>query len=387
MATQDVDRLEAQRTLPASRRGGIVAGIYEAIRSCFAHWEPLASFDFEAEFKAYVEEAFEVPDRLGFDLATMRFITKLRNGHTAFSDEWLWQEHGAPIGLDVTHDEAGWCVTKSAYDDIALEARILQIDDRPIDEVASRLLAFVPGSSIREQRTRLFSKPFLFPPSFEIVMEDGSKKTIDRGKELPDGGTATTGRWLVDGERYLLTIPSFAQPHFEADAIGLLQSLTNTIHLVIDVRGNSGGNTPDKLVAALMPDRYRFWTYVTPVTNALARAQGKPPSLLAHEAEWRQPTEGAFKGPLTILIGRRTFSAAEDFVVPFKDTKRAELVGETTGGSSGQPCLRDLGDGMRLWVSTKRQMFPNGAPFEGLGIEPDTYRNWQPGADPKTSSA
>lgn len=95
----------------------------------------------------------------------------------------------------------------------------------------------------------------------------------------------------------------------------------------------------------------------------------------------------SIQGPLTILIDRRTFSAAEDFVMPFKDTKRAEIVGETTGGSSGQPCLRDLGDGMRLWVSTKRQMFPNGAPFEGLGIEPDTYRNWQPGADPKTSSA
>lgn len=191
----------------------------------------------------------------------------------------------------------------------------------------------------------------------------------------------------MDGERYLLTIPSFAQPQFEADAIRLLQSLGNTIHLVIDVRGNSGGNTPDKLVAALMPDRYRFWTYVTPVTNALARAQGKPVSLLAHEAEWRQPIEGAFEGPLTILIDRRTFSAAEDFVVPFKDNKRAEIVGETTGGSSGQPYMRDLGGGMRLWVSTKRQIFPNGAPFEGLGIEPDTYRNWPPGADFTTSSA
>ncbi|MDQ1187069.1 S41 family peptidase [Agrobacterium larrymoorei] len=227
----------------------------------------------------------------------------------------------------------------------------------------------------------------MFPPSFEIVMEDGSKKTIDRGRELPGGGTATTGRWLENGERYLLTIPSFAQPHFETDAIELLQSLSSTVHLVIDVRGNSGGNTPDKLVAGLMPDRYRFWRYVTPVTNALARAQGAPASLLVSEAEWIEPIEEAFKGPLTILIDRRSFSAAEDFVVPFKDNKRAEIVGETTGGSSGQPYLRDLGDGMRLWVSTKRQMFPNGARFEGLGIEPDIYRNWPPGADPVMSSA
>ncbi|MDQ1184066.1 C-terminal processing protease CtpA/Prc [Agrobacterium larrymoorei] len=70
--------------------------------------------------------------------------------------------------------------------------------------------------------------------------------------------------------------------------------------------------------------------------------------------------------------------------MPFKDNKRAEIVGETTGGSSGQPYLCDLGDGMRLWVSTKRQMFPNGARFEGLGIEPDIYKNWQMGADIRT---
>ncbi|MDQ1187068.1 hypothetical protein [Agrobacterium larrymoorei] len=84
MATQDIDRSEAHRTLSTSRRGEIVARIYEAIRSSFAHWEALSNFDFEAEFKAYLEEAFEAPDRVGFDLATMRFIAKLRNGHTVF---------------------------------------------------------------------------------------------------------------------------------------------------------------------------------------------------------------------------------------------------------------------------------------------------------------
>ncbi|MGV1787025.1 MULTISPECIES: S41 family peptidase [Agrobacterium] len=380
MATHDIDQLEAQGTLFASRRGEIAAGIYEAIRSCFAHWEALPNFDFEAAFKDYLDEAFEAPDRLGFDLATMRLIANLRNGHTAFADEWLWREHGAPIGFNATHDEAGWRVTKSAYSDIAPGTRLVRIDDQPIDEVASKLLVFVSGSSVREQRNRLFSKPFLFPPSFEIMTGDGSKRQINRGTELPEDGAATTGRWLED-ERYLLTIPSFAQPHFEADAIELMKPLSDTVHLVIDVRGNSGGHTPNELVAALMPTRYRFWNHVTPASNALARAQGEPAYLVASEAKWIQPLDGAFKGKLTILIDSRTFSAAEDFVARFKDNKRAEIVGETTGGSSGQPYIRDLGDGIRLWVSAKRQIFPNGSSFEGLGIEPDTTTKWPPGAD------
>ncbi|UXS99914.1 S41 family peptidase [Agrobacterium tumefaciens] len=284
MATHDIDQLEAQGTLFASRRGEIAAGIYEAIRSCFAHWEALPNFDFEAAFKDY--QSFEAPDRLGFDLATMRLIANLRNGHTAFADEWLWREHGAPIGFNATHDEAGWRVTKSAYSDIAPGTRLVRIDDQPIDEVASKLLVFVSGSSVREQRNRLFSKPFLFPPSFEIMTDDGSKRQINRGTELPEDGAATTGRWLED-ERYLLTIPSFAQPHFEADAIELMKPLSDTVHLVIDVRGNSGGHTPNELVAALMPTRYRFWNHVRPHRTPSHALKGS-------QLTWLPPRQNGF---------------------------------------------------------------------------------------------
>jgi carboxyl-terminal processing protease len=367
--------------LSAARRGGIVAGIYEAIRSCFAHWEALPDFDFEAAFRAYLNEAFDAPDRLSFDLATMRLIASLKNGHTAFGDDWLWQEHGAPIGFDVKHDAAGWCVTRSAHADIAPGARIVRIDGQPMDEMASKLLPFISGSSIRERCNRLFSRPFLFPTAFEIAMEDGTVRRIERGTDLPEHQLRTTGHWQQDGQRYLLTIPSFGLPHFEADAIDLLRPLAEAVHLVIDVRGNSGGNTPCQLVAALMPVRYRYWTHFTPHWNALARAHGEPPHMVVSEADWIEPDKGAFKGRITILIDNGTFSAAEDFVAPFKDNMRAEIVGETTGGSSGQPYVRDLTDGMRLWVGAKRQIFPNGSPFEGIGIEPDVSRNWPPGED------
>jgi carboxyl-terminal processing protease len=57
--------------------------------------------------------------------------------------------------------------------------------------------------------------------------------------------------------------------------------------------------------------------------------------------------------------------------MPFKDNGRATIAGETTAGSSGQPLYKELGDGMRLWVSAKRQAFPDGSQFEGIGITPD----------------
>jgi hypothetical protein len=42
-----------------------------------------------------------------------------------------------------------------------------------------------------------------------------------------------------------------------------------------------------------------------------------------------------------------------------------------TVGSSGMPYLYDFHNGMTLKISVKRQYFPDGSEFEGVGIRPD----------------
>jgi carboxyl-terminal processing protease len=90
---------------------------------------------------------------------------------------------------------------------------------------------------------------------------------------------------------------------------------------------------------------------------------------------WRgstsEPAADAYQGRLAILADGGCFSACEDFVMPFKDNGRAIVVGETTGGSTGQPYVVELGDGMQAIVGSKREMLPDGSRFEGVGIRPD----------------
>jgi carboxyl-terminal processing protease len=57
--------------------------------------------------------------------------------------------------------------------------------------------------------------------------------------------------------------------------------------------------------------------------------------------------------------------------MPFKDTGRAVLIGETTQGSSGNPYRANLGNGMSIAIGAVRYRFPDGTPFEGVGIAPD----------------
>ncbi len=124
----------------------------------------------------------------------------------------------------------------------------------------------------------------------------------------------------------------------------------------------------------------RWWTESTPASLPFFRvraAKGSWEYDLFNRSEllWRNPVTppaaDAYQGRVAILADGGCFSACEDFVMPFKDNGRALIVGETTGGSTGQPLVVDLGDGMQAIVGSKHEMFPDGSPFEGVGIRPD----------------
>jgi carboxyl-terminal processing protease len=56
--------------------------------------------------------------------------------------------------------------------------------------------------------------------------------------------------------------------------------------------------------------------------------------------------------------------------MPFKDNGRAQVIGEATEGSSGQPLFLRLPHGMTFLVGAERHRFPDGAAFESIGITP-----------------
>ncbi|MEL7434724.1 MAG: S41 family peptidase [Chloroflexota bacterium] len=55
-----------------------------------------------------------------------------------------------------------------------------------------------------------------------------------------------------------------------------------------------------------------------------------------------------YTGRILMLIGIEIGSAGEDFVIPFKSSGRATLIGENTLGSTGQPYHYRLIDD--IWV-------------------------------------
>lgn len=75
--------------------------------------------------------------------------------------------------------------------------------------------------------------------------------------------------------------------------------------------------------------------------------------------------------PTVILIGHKTASAAEDFLIYADNQENMTKIGEPTFGSTGQPLIFELGSGSYARVCTKKDTYPDGREFVGYGIKPD----------------
>jgi C-terminal processing protease CtpA/Prc len=72
-----------------------------------------------------------------------------------------------------------------------------------------------------------------------------------------------------------------------------------------------------------------------------------------------------------LLIDESTFSAAEDFCVGFRNMKRGNIIGTPSGGSTGNPIGFGLPGGGWVLLCTKKDTYPDGTEFVGVGILPD----------------
>ena len=388
--TEDADTVSlAERTWMASK-------IYSSVQIYFAHWDGVPELDLEAAYRRYLDQATASAERRAFDLATMEFFAQLRNGHSDFNDPWLWQQYGQPLGFSLDRLDGVWVVDQSRLRSLAVGDVVERIDGVAADEFLANLVRYVSASSDESRRTKLFGRPFLFPAEFTLNLADGRDVIIQRGQQeyAPSPRRELESRLLSDDGPYLY-IPPFGDPGNEEAAVEFLRQRAEAPALIIYVRGNGGGTTPVELIRALMDRPYRDWTESTALSIALFGAYRRVAELsqteqlgdyvrgyldafanFAHPrldvpGTLNMPRDPVYEGELFLLADFGCASACEDFLLPFKQSGRAVIIGQRTRGSTGQPYLYEFENGMSFRVSSKRVYFPDGSPFEGVGIVPD----------------
>lgn len=362
----------------------MASAVYRTVKEYFAHWDGLpAGYDFDQQFRAYLAEALSAPDRRTFSLATMRLMASLGNGHTGFTDQAFSQDQ-RPGPFYAEPVQGRWTVTVSRTPSLAPGDVINAIDGVPIETWVKPIQAIIGQSSLRARDQLVFLRRFMLPERFVVQLDDGRRVPVSRdgpfgprlGRPQPD---EVAVQHRADGV-VVIGIPDFGDPHLEADAVKAVRAAAGAPLIVLDVRGNTGGSTPRDLLRAIMTKPYAGTVVATPLIVAENDAHGSfspddnpaPNAVLRYGPDVSQPEADAYRGPIALLVDRNCASACEDLVIRFKSGGRGPILGEPTWGSTGQPIQVTFPDlGMSLRVSTKRESFPDGARFEGGGVQPD----------------
>lgn len=386
---------QSSTTIAPGDRLFMASQIYHIVSTFFPG---LAQQKFDAAYKQYLATILRTEDRREFDLASMAFVAELHDGHSWFYDNWLDQNDGQPIGI-LAYPLAGkWTVVRTLIDSVHVGDVITAIDETPIEEFFNRNRRFVSASSSRDAGVSFFDTPAIFPEKFTLTLADGRKVPIDRknDKKSAPPPEKTKGRWLREKSVAYIKVPTFHGIQTQAQALEYLQQFHQAKAVIVDVRGNPGNGLPIALQRSLMGRPFQSWTESSEEHGgALLRnyASAYPGhATVTFTDTVITPRDHAYDGRLVLLTDRICSCACEDFVMPFKYSKRATLVGETTAGSFSLTRHVDYENGMILNIAAVHHIFPDGSKFEGVGISPDvavdlTPEDLRAGRDPVLQKA
>ena len=159
------------QNLDATQREAIARKIHALVQQYFAHWEGAPRPAVETAFKTYLDNAMRAGTRQDFDLATLRFVATLRNGHTQFSDN---QADGRPPKFRLVQAEGQWAVGFSQDKNLPQGSVVRTINGRPVDDFIRDSALYVAASNERLARTHVFSYPMLFPEQITLGLQSGA---------------------------------------------------------------------------------------------------------------------------------------------------------------------------------------------------------------------
>jgi carboxyl-terminal processing protease len=302
--------------------------------------------------------------------ALQRWLAELRDGHT-----WAWSPDGnlpyAALVSDgvarlVRVPEGTVAFTSGVRAGWALE----EIDGAPVDAEGWLARAAAPAHSrpLIAGR-RLLAGPAGVGRALTAVAPTGERVTWEEAPSPLPEGPLVTWRRLADGAGYL-RIGVWAVGRGVEEAVDeALADLAGCDPLVLDLRGNPGGN----LVLACRT-RARFLQEETVLGSIrYSVGGGRLSEPFALTAEPASP-ERRWPGRLVVLTDPLTFSASEDFLLGLQGLEHVTVVGEPSGGGSGRARALRLLPGWTLTVSTALTYDREGRCVEGSGIPVDLYR-------------
>lgn len=338
--------------------------------------------DWKAERERFRQQAAEAKSSAEFYAVLRRMVALLRDSHTrvyAPDEKFDWQHprvvttgislreiEGLPVVIQVERGSEAERAGLRAGDILT------SVDGEPALRLfAARLKDAAGASTAQAIRTRVMGGLLGGPASSLVKVGWRDARGRERSATLRREWRDRTARLSIEklGDRYaVVRFDAFTR----AVTVDLLRALQNRLRkargLVLDLRNNGGGDSEamTDIVSIFLSPRTGLGRFTDRTGRIVVEPQTRRAMALAAEAI------SSFDGPLVILMGERTASAAEIFVASLREARRATLLGTSTCGCVLAIRRRHiLPDGGQLDVSEMDYRTSRGTRLEGAGIAPD----------------
>ncbi|GJM62937.1 hypothetical protein PEDI_34890 [Persicobacter diffluens] len=415
-------RLQAQIKMPnqLSKTDKIygLSKFWQEVNYNFVYLNKIDRDQWEEDYKSLIMEVQKTENDYEYYRLLQKFCASLKDGHTNVYfpkkiNELIYISNFGPYRLFVTACEGKaiiYRVNASKKDEIPIGTEILKVNGLSADEYANQYVKPYIASSTDYILENWKMKQLLRAPAgtkFDLLLKkpDGEEFSLSLTHEeceekavfpdFIDRGLLEL-KWPSPDVLYI-ALNSFSDPEIVKLFKDALPEIRKANKLIIDLRYNGGGSsnigmeilgyfTHDKeLHSAVSESRlhipaFKAWGQWVEAKDTLD-AWGKQAYFSGRDDYFHKFPSSPMKletkktdrlvVPTVILMGNYTASAAEDFLISADNQNHMTTMGDRSFGSTGQPILFDLPGGGSARVCTKKDTYPDGREFVGVGIAPD----------------
>jgi hypothetical protein len=369
------------------------------------------NFDLDSLYKSFIDKVLDTQNDFDYFKVLQLFMASLHDGHS----EVYWRRFPYTDYVPMTLEDFNKKVYITSvrkvpeFDSTWVGSEITEIEDIPTSEYLERkVFPYISASTEQhlwmQSMFKLMNDYKQLPFKATIKKRDGTiaKIVIRRngeatrtekdqywGPEIKYSPNLVDFKWL-ENDIALLSFNSFAPEDKAINEFSkTLKDIDKAKGLIIDLRRNGGGSTAVAIYLQkhlTKEDYFLNYAWETRISDGVRKANGnwqeeykdyfmnkayrfeKPTSISVPDTTKR------IKCKTIILIGRFTFSAAEDFLVNIYEVpKRPTLIGEETGGSTGSPLvIPGFPGGGYARICTRRICYPiSEKRFVNSGVKPD----------------
>ncbi|WP_350286443.1 S41 family peptidase [uncultured Croceitalea sp.] len=390
----------------------------------FIYLNKVDKAEWDALYKAYIPKVQETKNDYEYYRLLQKFCAFLKDGHTNVYfpkniQDHIFNTHFGAYRLFLSNIEGRAIITrvnKSKKKEIPIGTEISKVNGISTNNyLKDHVLPYISSSTdyIRKDWgiRRLLEGYVGTRYDLELKLPNGQIKNLTlthaptAEKEVYpqfEKRTLLDMKWYDNAIAYV-ALNSFSDRKIDSLFFEKISELKKAKALIVDLRNNGGGRTDigtaifkhltndsilygSKTQSRLHIPSFKAWGKWTTENDTLNNAWAKQSYLSYRDefyhnfkyspdtidvAEQKKLEGNRIIVPTVLLIGHQTASAAEDFLIYADNQKHMTKIGEPTFGSTGQPMLFDLPNGGLARICTKKDTYPNGKEFVGVGIKPD----------------